>query len=192
MDDILVIDADATSVLHAVNGFLPLKVDKNKGEPGIYLGSKLSQAKVGTEGVRAWGMSLSKYVQESVRNVEKILRDDYPRAYRLPRASKAKNPLPGDYEPELDESTVLDPGKASFYQSLIGMARWMIELGRIDIATEVSLLLSHSCMPREGHLYTALHLFGYLKAHHNARLLLDPRYPDIDNNVFPEYDWEHV
>ena len=41
-------------------------------------------------------------------------------------------------------------------------------------------------------MHAALHLFGYLKSHHNARLLLDPRYPDIDNNVFPEYDWEHV
>ena len=62
VNDILVINADTKGVLHVVNMFLPLKADKNKVEPSIYLGSKLSQAKVGTEGVWAWGMSLSKYM----------------------------------------------------------------------------------------------------------------------------------
>ena len=35
----------------------------------------------------------------------------------------------------------------SFYQSIIGVMRWMVELGQIDIATEVSLLSSYLAYP---------------------------------------------
>ena len=68
----------------------------------------------------------------------------------------------------------------------------MIELGRVNIATEVSLLLSHLCLPREGHLHAALYLYGYLKWNHNACLVLGHRYPGIDGDKFPEYDWLHI
>jgi hypothetical protein len=40
--------------------------------------------------------------------------------------------------------------------------RWMVELGRIDIATEVSMLSSYLACPRKGHLENALHVMGYL------------------------------
>jgi hypothetical protein len=44
----------------------------------------------------------------------------------------------------------------------------MVELGRIDIATEISLLSSHLAYPRVGHLEVALHVMGYLKQKHNT------------------------
>jgi len=68
------------------------------------------------------------------------------------------------YEPELDDSTPLDPDGASYFQMIIGVMRWMVEIGRIDIATEVSLLSSHLAYPREGHLEAALHIMAYLRA----------------------------
>jgi hypothetical protein len=49
--------------------------------------------------------------------------------------------------------------------------RWMVELGRIDIATEVSLLSSHLVCLCEGHLETALHIMSYLSQKHNTRLI---------------------
>jgi hypothetical protein len=36
----------------------------------------------------------------------------------------------------------------------------MVELGRVDIATEISPLSSHLAYPREGHLEAALHVMG--------------------------------
>jgi hypothetical protein len=30
---------------------------------------------------------------------------------------------------------------------------------------------------------------GYLKLHHNTRLVFDPTYPSINMNDFPTYDW---
>jgi hypothetical protein len=66
---------------------------------------------------------------------------------------------------------------------------WMVELGRVDIATEVSLLSSHLALPREGHLTMALHIMGYLRCKHNTCLVFDPPYPTIDLSLFPTYDW---
>ena len=56
------------------------------------------------------------------------------------------------YQPKLDVSTELNPRDASQYQSLIGILRWIVELGRVDICCEMSMLSSHLAMPREGHL----------------------------------------
>ncbi len=64
--------------------------------------------------------------------------------------------------------------------------RWMVELGCIDIATEVSLLSSHLAYPHEGHLETALHIMSYLSQKHNTRLIFDPTYPKIDMGQFPQ------
>jgi len=65
----------------------------------------------------------------------------------------------------------------------------MVELGRIDIATKISLRSSHLAYPREGHLEAALHVMGYLKQKHNSCLIFDPTYPKIDMSSFPTYDW---
>ena len=40
--------------------------------------------------------------------------------------------------------------------------RWMVELGRVDIATKVSMLSSYLADPCEGHLEAAIHAMGYL------------------------------
>jgi hypothetical protein len=46
-----------------------------------------------------------------------------------------------------------------YYQELIGILRWAIELGRIDIAMEVSMLSTHLAMPQDGHLNQVYHMF---------------------------------
>jgi hypothetical protein len=84
---------------------------------------------------------------------------------------------------------LLDPDCSLFYQHLIGVMRWMVEFGRIDIATEVSMLSSYLACPRKGHLENALHVIGYLRLKHNSRLIFDPTYPDIDQNAFPSFEW---
>ena len=51
-----------------------------------------------------------------------------------------------------------------------------MELGQVDILTEVTTLASHVACPRVGHLEATLHLLSYLKGKHNARLVLDLSY----------------
>jgi hypothetical protein len=65
---------------------------------------------------------------------------------------KADNPFPVDCDPLTDLSDPLDAKCASFYQHLIVVMRWMVELGRMDIATKISMLSSYPGCPCEGHL----------------------------------------
>ena len=88
------------------------------------------------------------------------------------------------YEAELDTSALCEPQEASYFQSITGVMRWMIEIGRVDIDTEVSMLSSFLAMPRVGHLEAAINIMGYLRLHHNSRLFLDPTYPVLDHSSF--------
>jgi hypothetical protein len=135
----------------------------------------------------AWGMSPSKYTQQAIANCVRHLSEKLDNWYVIPR--RADNPFPQDYRPELDRSKPLDDECSSFYQHLIGIMCWMVELGRVDIATEVSLLSSHLALPHEGHLLTALHVMGYLHLKHNSCLIFDPTYPIIDESCFSRHDW---
>ena len=133
-------------------------------------------------------MSASKYVTESVKNCETHLNEIMHDKYRLTKS--APNPFLQGYKPELDVSEPLNPEEASYFQTIIGVLRWMVELGRIDIATEVSMLSSHLAYPREGHLEAALHVMSYLKTKHNSRLVFNPSYPNINEDDFKTCDWK--
>ena len=67
----------------------------------------------------------------------------------------------------------------------------MVELGRIDMITEVNMMASCLAMPREGHLENVFHIFVYLKIKHDSRLVFDPTYPEIDMSSLKEYAWIH-
>jgi hypothetical protein len=94
------------------------------------------------------------------------------------------------YRAEIDESPVLVPAMANYFQSHIGILHWCVELGRIDIITEVSMLSTFLCMPREGHLDAVHHLFAYLSLHNNARVVFDPTYPDVDMRSSTKTYWK--
>ena len=66
----------------------------------------------------------------------------------------------------------------------------MLEIVRIDICCEVSMMSSHLALPREGHLDQVFHIFAYLKKHHNYALVFDPSYPDFNIDTFPKHEWK--
>jgi hypothetical protein len=47
--------------------------------------------------------------------------------------NQAKNPFPSNYRPELDVTNELGESLALDYMQLIGILRWAVELGKIDI-----------------------------------------------------------
>jgi hypothetical protein len=173
------------SVLNLINGYMPLKPSL-VGNHGIYFGAKLIMTQLENR-IWAWGLSPSKYVAQAVKNCTKHLTDKLNNCAPLPQ--RADNPFPYDYCPELDLSDPLDPECSSFHQHLISVMRWMVELGRIDIATEVSLLSSHLAYARKGHLETTLHFMSYMSQKHNTQLIFDLTYPKIDMGQVPQYNW---
>jgi hypothetical protein len=65
----------------------------------------------------------------------------------------------------------------------------MVELGRVDICIEVSMMSSHLALPRAGHLKEVLHIFAYLKKHHNSEMVFDPTPVEFDRSLFERQDW---
>ena len=99
------------------------------------------------------------------------------------------HPFELEYDPLMDFSDDLGPILLNYYHNQIGVLRWMVELGSIDIITEVYKLSSQLVIPRESHLDAVFHIFGYLKGHHNARMVFNPTYPTPDISMFHEHDW---
>jgi hypothetical protein len=156
------------------NKYFTLK-EGSVGPPDQYLGAKI-RISIGDDGTKFWTHSSSGYVQEAVKNVERWMQE---RDMKLP--ARSDTPMSTTSRPELDTSPEVSPEVANWYQSAIGVLRWAVELGRIDITTETSMLAAHMALPREGHMIAVLRIFSYLKKHHNARIAFDPPYPTIDN-----------
>jgi hypothetical protein len=95
-------------------------------------------------------------------------------------------------KPELDVTDELGPELTSRYLQLIGICRWAIELGRLDIFHETAVLSQYQANPRVGHLEILYHVFAYLKKHPDmGRIAYDSKSPDIDESVFAHNaDWK--
>jgi hypothetical protein len=89
----------------------------------------------------------------------------------------------------MDVSAFLDDDHTRWYQQLIGILCWAVELGRIDIHLSVALLAQYLAQSRRGHLHQVFHVFAYLKAHARSRIVLDPTLPFVDEQSFIEGDW---
>ena len=93
----------------------------------------------------------------------------------------------GHIRPEMDVTQELDAEMMNRFQLFIGVLRWAIKLGRIDILTEVSCLSQHLASPREGHLHAVYKIFRYLQKNMSknpGRLVFDGLYPHTDSRLF--------
>ena len=77
------------------------------------------------------------YVKNAIITVE-LLFEEHGEGFTF--RNSVKNPFPMGYKPELDITEELGPEMISRYLELIGICRWAVELGRIDIFLELSLL----------------------------------------------------
>ncbi len=182
MDDYLVISEHPDQVLSRLGKYFPLKPE-SVGPPKLYLGGKFSNKDIPNE-VKAWAISASKYIQSALKNLESILKKQ---GLSLRRGTNS--PLPGNYRPECDLAPEYNVDNVRQYTPLIGILRWLVALGWVDIYREVSMMPSHTVFPREEHLDHVIYimLFSYLKCPHNSRLVLGPMYPTIDMDKFPRY-----
>ena len=185
VDDVLVVSENARSVIVDEIGRLWKMKESSIEKPSLYLGGKCREVEL-TNGTKCWAFGSSQYVQSAVKNVEEWLAKN---GRSLPK--KAEAPFKAGYRPEIDISRELVGDEASYYQSLIGILRWIVELGRVDICLEVSLMSSHLALPREGHLEALFHMFAYLRKYHNAEMLFDPSRPQVDTSAFPRQDWTY-
>ena len=133
-----------------------------------------------------WGMSAENYIKLALRDIVRTLEEANK---ALP--AKASTPFSRtDYRPELDATPELNAEQTKYYQGLIGVLRWCIELGRVDIIHETTLLSSYLVSPREGHMEQAFHIFAYLKKHLRSSMVFDDTLPNLDGFDFKTCDWQ--
>jgi hypothetical protein len=184
VDDILCISHDPMKTMVRIKDKFALKNDEVK-TPSDYLGGTLALM-TNEYGTTCWSQSSEKYVQAAIANVEEKLKEG---GRLLSTKKHCSTPFLSSYRPELDETAELALTGHRYYQELIGVLRWAVELGRLDILLETSLLSAYLACPREGHLEAVYHMFGYLKANPKKRIAFDPDYPVIDKQRFIKHDW---
>jgi len=185
IDDLLILSHQTKAIVKVLKHIYRLKVDE-VGAPKTYLGAQVKQVHLPQDRtVLQWELSPKQYIEKALKNVagrlSEIGQKLHPRKY-------ANIPMRNGYRPELDYSPLLSPKAANFYQQLIGMLRWTVELGRIDIHLAVTLLSSYMMSPREGHLIEVLQIFFYLK-YNATRTKIDHFPVNWDEAAFPKHDW---
>ena len=78
--------------------------DGSVGDLETYRGAKIKKMEL-TDEVKAWTLSSSKYIQDAMQNCKNYLAHSM-NGRKL--TQKAPNPFPGDYDPDLDMTDVLN------------------------------------------------------------------------------------
>jgi hypothetical protein len=133
---------------------------------------------------RVWSMSARTYIKRAVTEVKRALGEVNQRL-----KTKVITPMSDKYRAELDASAELDTERITYFQGLIGVLRWIVELGRINIMVAVSMVSSNLMAPCEGHLEQCFHIFAYLDSHKNSTMVFDAAYRKIDEACFAISDW---
>jgi hypothetical protein len=101
---------------------------------------------------------------------------------------KVQTILPSGYSLELDATPYCNDEEAEYFQQQIGVLRWAVELGRIDLTGATSMMASYTAAPLTGHLVALFHMFSYLKCHDRSKLVFDDSYVQVNDEQ--DYDWK--
>ena len=126
-DDLLIVALHPEDIAAMIDQHCKLK-DGSVKVPDQYLGANIGMMSL-ADGNAYWYMSSDSYTKAALENVEIWLKKKGLRG--LP--TKTACVFPSGWKPELDVTPELSDEDASYYQQQIGVLRWMVELGRIDI-----------------------------------------------------------
>ena len=184
VDDILVISLDPSKYMSSIQSMYRLKDDSIE-KPTNYLGATIREWKFDEQPEKlCWAIGAKRYILQAVKIIESDL-ESLGRAL----AKNPATPFSSGYRVELDVSKELTPIDAQRYMNLVGILRWIVELGRIDVLFEVTALSRFLVQPRTGHLDQAYRVMAYLKSHVNAWLVMDSTPIFLDSDRFPQADW---
>ena len=116
-------------------------------------------------------------MKNAVKVVDSLIAEDHP---------EAKLKFTTGYKPELGNVTPdLHKEIGLRFLQLVGILRWAVQLGRMDIYVVLSQLSQHQALPRRGHFDAIHYIFANLKKDENgAWIVFDPKTPQIDERVY--------
>ena len=161
-------------------------------KPDRYLGGNIDRVQT-NDGSVAWSLTCHDYLSNAIRQVQEEL---VQKNLALKQFGTGLRPYPANYRPEMDVTPTLDEEGTTKFQQLIGILRWAIELGRVDILTEVSCLSQHLAEPRDGHLIAVYKIFKYLdvcQRKDKGRIVFDGKFKFVDHVIFNDVnreEWE--
>jgi hypothetical protein len=160
VDDILCCGENPKLQMEAISKRFTLK-DGTVEDPSMYLGADIEKFTIASDpGKIRWAMFSTKYTGKAIEEVERELK---VRGLKLP--TRVITPVGNGYRPEADCTRELNQEEQNYYQGVIGVLRWICELGRLDILVSVSLLSRYLAQARQGHLQQVYHIFVYLKCY---------------------------
>ena len=135
-DDCLVISDRGESMLrNKINPFFEPKQD-SIGIPSKYLGEKPRIIEL-ENGQKCWAFGSKQYVEAAVQNVV-----DYLKKHCESLPGKCATPISAGYCSGLDTSGELKLEDAACFHSLVGVLRWIVELGRIHQCQSINVVFS--------------------------------------------------
>ena len=208
VDDLLVMSRNTKPIMETLSNMYELKKG-SVGTPDIYLGAHILKDHQVRSGTLCWAQSPDQYTATAIKNLEDLLEnedgitlDEAINSKQMHKKQKlddgtakevkykhVQDIFPAKYRAELDDSPYLNDELSSRYSQLIGVLRWAIELGRVDIFYEVSILSQYLAAPRQGHLLMVYRTFSFLKGWPKCAIVYDPDEPVIDESVFHKVDW---
>lgn len=163
-DDLLVCSKDAKSIMDVLQKTYTIKT---VAEPSFHLGCDYRKID------DSWYVGTKTYVHECLKKVALILsKADTSGGYS--RLGKEPTPMSTSLEPEMDESDYLDVDGHRKFQQLIGIAQWLVTIGRIDLNFATCSLSRFSAAPRKNHLKEAERMFKYLNQYPERWIKIDP------------------
>jgi hypothetical protein len=187
VDDLLAVSHNPGIIMEQLREHYTLKAGSVR-PPAEYLGSDIKEFIIptvnGENTESCWSMSANTYVKRDVADVVRTL-DEVGQRLK----TRVTTPMATGYRPELDAIPGLDERKTNYFQGLIGILQWIVELGRVDIMVAVAMLSRFLASPREGHLEQAFHIFAYLKAHYRSCLAFSACPSLVDEIAFHSFDW---
>jgi hypothetical protein len=180
VEDCLAIGMEPRATLHILESYYNY-VLKDFVPPTGYLGASIGTYDL-DDHTQYFFMSPDKYLTNFITFVQANLRK-----YKIKLNSiRLDVPMTPGYHHEIYTSDPLDADATNLNQSYIGVLRWCIELGRIDICNALGKFSSYLACPRIGHVEAVLQVFSYLSKHGRSKLVFDPIARDWSNR-----DWTH-
>ena len=126
VDDIIGCSHNIKAVFEDIGSRFKFK-EGSVQEPELYLGADIQKWYIDdapNPNKPQWALSSTKYTRKAIAEVDLELKKVGRQLVK-----KASTPLASGYRPELDTSPELDSTRQTYYQGLIGVLRWICELG---------------------------------------------------------------
>jgi Reverse transcriptase (RNA-dependent DNA polymerase) len=184
VDDCLILSHNPKQITQSIETEYKYRL-KDVGEPTRYLGAEIGKYSF-SDNLQSWYMSAKTYLQRAIIEVER----KWGTVSKLFPRQHLDIPMQPGTHPELDITKYLDDDDTQLYQSYIGILRWAVELGRIDLAHSAGVMARFAAAPRQGHLYQVLHIFAYCKKHLESKVVFDQKANDFSHIEWVNHDWK--